>query len=178
MKRGSRQSGVTLVVTLIMLIVLTLLVVSAIRFGIVNLKIAQNTQVEVEASAAAQVSIEQAVAEINDATDVSTVAAKPAQVVSTGAVSYTVAVTKPVCVLTRNVTSTELDWTKASDRPCYGGGNVELPLGPDGLPLAQPTECKLQQWEVQADVNDGSTGAKLTMVQGASVRVGVEVACP
>ena len=55
------QAGMTLVVSLIMLIVLTLLVVSAIRFGNINLKITGNAQTQAESAAAAQVAIEQVI---------------------------------------------------------------------------------------------------------------------
>ena len=48
-----RQKGMTLVVALVMLVVLTLLVVSAIRFGNINLRIAGNAQSEAEATSAA-----------------------------------------------------------------------------------------------------------------------------
>lgn len=178
MKSCKSQSGVTLVVSMIMLIVLTLLVVSAIRFGNINLKIAQNTQAEVEAAAAAQVAIEQMMADINDAPDIAALAAKPNENISTGGVAYKVAVAKPACVLTRNVQNTELNHTDPEDQKCYGSPTGDIIIGSDGLPLAQPTECKLQQWEVQAGVSDTFTGVNLTMVQGASVRVSVEVLCP
>jgi Tfp pilus assembly protein PilV len=178
MKYRSSQSGVTLIVSLIMLVVLTLLVVSAIRFGNINLRITQNAQAEAEAAAAAQVAIEQMVAEMNDAENLSEVAAKPNQPVSTGATSYAVAVTKPACVLSRNVVSTELNYKNPEDQKCYGGAPGDMIIGPDGAPLTPPSECKQQQWEVQADVNDASSGARLTMLQGMSVRVSVEKVCP
>lgn len=178
MKRRSAQSGVTLVVSMIMLIVLTLLVVSAIRFGNINLKISQNMQAEAEAAAAAQVALEKMMADIADAPDISTLAAKPDQVTSTGGTSYKVSVTKPACVLSSNVQPAELNYKDPEDQKCYGGGGGDIILDSNGVPLSQPTECKKQQWEVQAGVNDASTGVQLTMVQGASVRVSVEVLCP
>ena len=59
MSTKNRQRGATLIVGLIMLIALTLLVVSAIRSGTTNLRIAGNTQIQEEAKAAAQQAIEQ-----------------------------------------------------------------------------------------------------------------------
>jgi len=178
MSSRASQSGVTLVVSLIMLVVLTLLVVSAIRFGNINLKITQNAQVEAEATAAAQVAIEQMMAEVNGSSDITTIAAKVNQSISTGATAYKVSVTKPACVLSRNVESDELDHEDEDDRLCYGGGGIELPLDKNNKPIVPPKECKQQQWEVQADVNDSASGAKLTLLQGLAVRVGVHVACP
>ncbi|AMO24626.1 hypothetical protein GCM10027034_10590 [Ramlibacter solisilvae] len=177
------QRGITLVVSLIMLIVLTLLVVSAIRFGNINLKIANNAQVEAEAAAAAQVAIEKQIENIVAATAISAtkIADVPAQVmtVSTGGRSYSnINVSKPACILNSNVVSTELDPTIPSDRACFGGGNQDLILDKDGKPIPQPTECKNQQWDIAAGVNDATSGAQITMVQGISLRVPSQTHCP
>lgn len=161
-----------------MLVVLTLLVVSANRFGNINLKIAGNAQTEAEASAAAQVAIEKMLKEVNAASKVDTVAAQPAMAVSTGGATYTVNAAKPVCVLSRNVVNTELDSTSAKDRLCYGGGGVDPIYDANGKPIAQPTECKSQQWELSATLNDTASGANVKMLQGVSLRVPAEVACP
>ena len=53
--KPKRQSGMTLVIVLVMLVVVSLLVASAIRFSTINLKISGNVQSETEASAAALV---------------------------------------------------------------------------------------------------------------------------
>lgn len=172
------QRGITLVVSLIMLIVLTLLVVSAIRFGNINLRIAGNAQAEAEAAASAQVGLEKTLA-LMDA------AAKPSDVnaqnftVSTGGLSYTVAVTKPACVFSRNIFTTELDPTKTADKPCYEGAPTDPIFDSDGKPIPQPSACKEQQWDAQSSVADTSrSGAKVTVLQGVSMRVSAEVACP
>jgi len=55
----SRQAGASLLVSLIMLVVITLLVVSAINSSNVNLRIAGNMQARDEVRAAAQQAIEQ-----------------------------------------------------------------------------------------------------------------------
>ena len=61
MNARRRQAGLTLVVALVMLVVLTLLVVSAIRFANINLRIAGNVQEQTESIAAAQVAVESTV---------------------------------------------------------------------------------------------------------------------
>lgn len=174
----SGQRGVTLVVSLIMLIVLTLLVVSAIRFGNINLKIAGNAQSEVEANAAAQVAIEQTLSMINAADKPSDIAAQPALSVSTGGTTIKVAVAAPACQLSKNIITTELDPSSPNDQPCFEGPAADPIFDKDGNPVAQPTACRDQQWDVSASVDDSSTGAKLTMLQGVALRVGGEVACP
>ena len=178
MSARRHQAGITLIVSLIMLVVLTLLVASAIRFGNINLKITQNTQAEVEATAAAQVAIERMLKEINDAASIDSVAAIPNATISTGGTTYKVSVSKPSCILTSFVQSVELNPDNENDRLCYGGGGGEVIFDKDGKPISQPTECKSQTWEVAASVDDtAASGAKLTIVQGVSVRVSVEKTC-
>jgi Tfp pilus assembly protein PilX len=169
----------TLVVSLVMLVVLTLLVVSAIRFGNINLKIAGNVQAETEAAAAAQVATETTMATMAAAPDISTLTAST-MTVSTGGASYQVAVTKPACIMTKQVLSTSLDPDKVSDQACIeGSGTSDPPIKDDGTQVAKPTACKDQQWDVTATVNDSAgSGAAVTVLQGAAVRVGAEVQCP
>ena len=170
------QRGITLVMSLIMLIVLTLLVVSAIRFGNINLKIAGNAQVEAEASAATQVAIERVILQMSAATNINTIQAQDI-VVSTGGASYTVNVQAPACNLTRNIVTTELDPGNVNDRPCFENPDPDLITTHLGKGVTRPTACKDQQWDVAASYTDASSGAKVSMLQGLSVRVGAQVQC-
>jgi Tfp pilus assembly protein PilX len=176
MKRQA-QAGITLVVSLIMLIVLTLLVVSAIRFGNINLRIAANAQFEAEAVAATRVALEQMVAAVDVAPKIDAITAVT-KTISTGGKTYNVAVTKPACILTKNVNSTELDATKAADRVCFEGNDVERQVQADFKLTKTPTACKDQQWDVGATLEDADSGAKVSMLQGVAVRVGAEIQCP
>ena len=172
-----RQSGITLIVSLIMLIVLTLLVVSAIRFGNINLKVANNSQVDVEAQAAAQIGLEKMLSAIDAADKPDSVSALTGQSISTGGASYTVNVAKPTCIMSRYVLSTELNPGKTSDRVCFGGGDHDPMVDPNGKLIPQPTECKSQQWEMTSTLSDAGSGANTTLVQGISARVSLEVQC-
>jgi hypothetical protein len=175
----SDQRGVTLVVSLIMLMVLTLIVVAAIRFGNINLRIAGNMQFETEATAAAQVRLEKTLESIAGADKPDEIAAQANVVTPTGARDYKVNVTKPVCLLTKNVKDTELDpVARPTDTRCYGGTGGDPVLDASGNPIPKPTTCKDQQWEVQASVDDAWAGTKVTVAQGVSIRVGTEVQCP
>ena len=175
----SKQQGLTLVVSLVMLIVLTLLVVSAIRFGNINLQISGNAQTEVEASAATQVALEQVIAEVKASADISTITEKEAMEVSTGGHTYKVKVSKPACILTKNVLTTSLDPTKEADKPCFQCSDCgEVVIGPDGNPIAKPSACKDQQWDVEASIPVATSQTSVTMLQGVAVRVGAEVSCP
>jgi hypothetical protein len=174
----SLQKGVTLVVSLIMLIVLTLLVVSAIRFGNINLKVANNAQVDTESQAAAQIGIDQMLADIDAADKPDTIAAKAGLSISTGGASYTVNVAKPSCIMSRYVMTTELNPRLSGDRVCYGGGGADQIINASGVVIAQPSECKSQQWEITSTLSDPASGANITLVQGISTRVSLEVQCP
>ena len=173
-----RQSGITLVMSLIMLIVLTLLVVSAVRFGNINLKIACNAQTETEAAAATQVAIEQTLLQVVTVDKIDSILAQPAVLVSTGRTTYSVKVDKPACVLSKNIKNIELDPTKNDDRLCYGNPDGDKLVGADGKLMDAPTACKAQQWDVAATTSDVSTGAQVSMLQGVSLRVSAEVQCP
>jgi Tfp pilus assembly protein PilX len=168
----------TLVVSLVMLVVLTLLVVSAIRFGNINLRIAGNVQSEAEASAATQVAMEKMIKEIDGATNISALTNKTL-VISTGGRDYSVSVVKPACIFNKNINNSELDPTKAGDLPCFENTDTEKLVTENNTLTTVPTACKSQQWDVLASVDDSAkSGAKTSMLQGIAVRVGAEVQCP
>ena len=174
---GRGQSGMTLVVALVMLVVLTLLVVSAIRFGNINLRIAGNAQSEAEATSAAQVAVETMVNKINAAANISSLTSQTMSV-STGGGTYTVSVTKPGCIFNKPINNSDLDPTKTSDQACFETTDTEKLVTSGNTLTTAPTACKDQQWDVQASVDDSKSGAKTSMLQGVSVRVGAEVQCP
>lgn len=176
--RRNPQSGMTLVIALVMLVVLTLLVVSAIRFGNINLRIAGNVQTETEAAAAAQVAVESTIATMVASPNISSIAAQPSVTVSTGGQSYQVSVTAPGCMFSKQVTTDTLDPTKPADRVCFEGSDQDKLVTSTGSLTASPSACKDQQWDVTATVADGNSGASVTMLQGAAVRVGAQVVCP
>lgn len=179
MRRTSRQQGMTLIVALVMLVVLTLLVVSAVRFGNINLRISGNMQAETEAQAAAQVALEQMVDTINAAPNISAIPEKENVPVSTGGITYAVSVSRPACIFTNNIPTPKLDPDKPADQPCFESGDRgDVMVTHEDTLTAHSTACKEQQWDVEAAVDDSSSGAKTSMLQGLSVRVGAEVVCP
>ena len=178
MKIRRTQTGITLVVSLIMLIVLTLLVVSAIQFGNINLKISGNAQTEAEAAAATQVAIEQMLKDVVAAEKIDDIAARPQVVVSTGGATYKVKVEKPTCNLSQNVSTTKLDPSKAADRPCFEDGSGDPLYDSNGKPIVKASACKDQQWDIAASLSDAPSGAQVSMLQGVALRVGAQVQCP
>jgi Tfp pilus assembly protein PilX len=93
-----RQTGAAMVIGLIMLILLTLIVVSAINSGSIGLRIAGNVQAEDEARAAAQQAIEKHISAYANFYPTPTgVAATGYDINNDGTNEYTVTVSTPVC---------------------------------------------------------------------------------
>lgn len=174
-----RQRGMTLVIALVMLVVLTLLVVSAVRFSNINLRISGNVQAETEAVSAAQLAVDQTVKSMDASTNISALPAQNQLPVSTGGKTYKVDVQKPGCIFNKPVNNVDLDPSNAGDRACFESGDTEKQVTAGGTLTTSPTACKQQQWDVVATLNDSDTsGATVTVLQGVALRVGAEVVCP
>lgn len=182
MKSNARkgQRGITLVVTLIMLVVLTLLVVSAIRFGNVNLKIASNVQSQSEATAATQVAIERVLEQVKTAPNIDAIAASNSSTppITAGGAAYPVRWTAPKCIVTKPVSNADLNPNKASDLPCFESQDQDKMIDASGKTTSSPSACNDQHWGVESSVDDAATGTKVTTYQGFSVRVSAQVQCP
>jgi Tfp pilus assembly protein PilX len=174
------QKGTTLIVTLIMMVVLTLLVISAIRFGNINLKIAGNMQSQSEAVAATQIAIERVMEQVKDAPNIDKIAASTTSTpaINTGGADYKVAWKAPACVSTRPVSNAELSTSKPADLPCFESSDSDKQVNASGSLTTSPSACNDQQWGVEASVDDPSSGTKVTTYQGFSVRVSAQVQCP
>jgi len=172
-----KQQGATLLVGMIMLVVLTLLVVFALRSGNTNLRIAGNMQAQAEAGAAIQEVIEQVIEQIKVTEDITLITAQTVPV-SMGAVTYSVqAAAMNACVMEIPVLNSELNPANANDVPCFEGADEDKALRADGSLTTKPSACKKQQWEIQAGVTDGTSGTTATQVQGISIRVPATVTC-
>lgn len=178
-KLQNTQKGITLIVTLIMLVVLSLLVVSAIRFGNTNLKIAGNVQSQSEAVAATQIALERVLEQVKTAPNISAIAASTndSAAITAGGGTYQVDWTTPSCKLTRAISNAELSPTKASDIPCYESTGGDIQVDVSGAATSSPAACNDQNWEVQASVDDATTGTKVSASQGFSVRVSAGSTC-
>ena len=174
MKQNQQQSGATLVVSLIMLVVLTLLVVTAIRSGNTNLRIVGNMQVQTEADAAGLQEIERVIS-----TDFTTITAPQTNTVTMGAASYEVTIPTPACENTGPIYSSDpsLNPTDAKDQLCFQDMDNDIVLDSNGKPIPKATKCNAQQWKVQASVANTSSGASITHVQGIGKRTYLPTPC-
>lgn len=175
----NKQHGSTLVVALIMLVVLTLLVVSAIRSSNTNLHIAGNMQMQDEAVAAAQQVVEQVISKNFTITPAS--ATVSVDINNDGTPDYDVNVVKPICSGSVAIMNSSLDMTNANDVPCFSSSTASN----TGIIAASGTQaaggqswCFSQQWEVQAQASSRSgSGANSTLHQGVALRVPAGTTC-
>ena len=149
MTTNTNQRGATLIVSLIMLVVLTLLVVSGIRFSSSNLRIAGNMQAQEEAATLAQQVIEQIISN-NDFTKTP----PPPQnfdINKDSVNDFTVTI-KATCLHSRQALRNE-----PIPDDCFGEGDPA---------------CFWSGWNVQSVAMDTKTGAKATIHQGINVLIG------
>jgi Tfp pilus assembly protein PilX len=144
----AHQRGVTLIVGLIMMVLITLIVINAFTLSSSNLKSVGNVQVREEAVAAANQAIEQMItANFTTVLGTQTFAV---DVNKDGTADYNVAVEMPVC-------------SRAVQVDTCAGSGVETPLA--------TASCGnyLTDWDVKATVSDAVTGASITVREGVRV---------
>lgn len=175
-----RQSGATLVVTLIFLAIFLILTMAVVNSSVVNTKVAANQQHAVEARNAAQQGIEQVISQNFTANPAAAATNVSVDVNGDGTADYVAQVTTPVCEASKPIMNTDLDTSNAEDVSCFvGNGNQNTGMltasgGGGGNSL-----CNATQWDVAATVNDSTgTAANTTLHQGVAVRVPMGTACP
>lgn len=155
-----RQKGVTLIVGLIMLILITLMVTTAFTLSTTNLKAVGNMQFRNESIAAANKAIEQYVGtyfDVNFSPPPSTTITF--DVNNDGVTDYSVAVAQPVCIQSTQVAGAVLPGQ---------GSSVTTPEF-DNTPYYSTL------WDIDAAVTDAVSGTSVRVRQG--VRVERNAAC-
>ena len=172
-----RHRGVSLVISLIILVILTLVVLSGVTMSTSNVKSTANMQFRDEALAAANVAIEQVVStDFVSAPQASTITVDINQ---DGTLDYSVDVPTPVCTWWTNVSLAELDASNPSDIACFGGTR-RGGIGPG----SGDSFCANTEWSVRAlvaatnigTVVNKATGAAVTVNQGIGVRMNKQLA--
>ena len=142
------QQGATLVVALIMLAIITLLVISGFTLSNSNLKAVGNMQARDEAAAAANRAVELVVG--SGFTSAPTAQDINVDLNGDGTNDFTVAVAAPSCV-------------KAVIASTGAPSSIGLSMG------SSSATTWYTDWDVQATVNDTSTGASVVVHQGVRV---------
>jgi Tfp pilus assembly protein PilX len=150
-KTGHRlQTGSTLTISMIMLVLLTLFVLSAINSGLINLRIAGNTQAQDEARAAAQQAIESVVSSYANfyPTPVAAVTTN-ISINNDSSGNYSVTRTVPVCKSARQQIPARMI-------SCVNG-------------FRAPLYCWDTLWEVSATATNTKTGVSQSVTQGVKI---------
>lgn len=164
------QRGATLVVALVMLVLMTLLAVSAINLSSGNLKMVGNMQYQQEATSAAQVAVNQV---LSRASYLTQPASTPGSItVNVNGHDYAVQVARPCLKSAAVITIAELSSLPPAEaarcRTSSAVANSGL-LGQN--PGGMPSDCSRVTWEIRATVNDPATNAQAEIVEGASMKM-------
>ena len=172
------QRGVTLVVALVMLVLLSMFGIWAYNGSTNNMRIVGNMQVRQEATDAAQAAVEQTISTPLFTTQPAAVAASAVGVNING-VDYAVWLKNkdgqraPTCYRVKVIKQNELDVESASDKPCMKDTGPPMPDSevPPAVIDAGDSMCSDTEWNVYAEVTDAQTGAFVAVNQGVAARV-------
>lgn len=145
---SSSQSGVTLIIGLIMLLLISLIVAGAFSISASNLKSVGNMQVREEGIAAANLAIEQVIS--SPFTDSPVAQEINVDIDKNGVTDYVVKVKAPTC-------------TKALIATAAGA--TEVGFGPS------VSDTWNTEWDIDASVTDTASGASVRIRQGIRVRL-------
>ena len=168
-----RQQGATLITSLVMLIVLTLLVISALRSSTTNLKIAGNMQIQEEVIVAAQQATEVMLSA--DFTPSPAASSITIDINNDGVADYTANLTAPTCSGDTPLTNN----TPNLPPQCVSSGKLDNSgiIFTSGVSLSGSSWCDAQQWDLGTTVTDNRTGAGETIHQGVSTIVPAGTTC-
>ncbi len=179
-----RESGTVLFVALIMLVLVTLLGVAAMRLTTTNLQAVGNEQFATEAQSVAEFALDQTVNN-KDFIDITTPTPQTVSFTqddsATDPAAFSVTLGIPACRRHRLIKKSELVTTLPGgqvtvlpdDQPCIGGlssgGMTSIDLS--AASSADDSLCSTALFDVQADVNDPTTSASVTVNQGIELRI-------
>lgn len=167
MTMARRQEGATLFIALVMLVMITLLVVSAFRVSTTNLKVVSSMQGQQESIVAGQSAIDLTLSSAKFTEEPTFVGATPVNVDvnGDGTPDYVVSLNnpKPTCLKARATLPQDLDLSNPNDKPCLGSARIGAG--------SMTSFCTDTVWEVTATTKDTITSAETTIRQGVALRV-------
>jgi Tfp pilus assembly protein PilX len=174
MKPIRSQLGVTLVVALIMLVMLTLIGIATFRISTSHFGVIRNMQYQGECMGAAQSAIMSVLSDgqfFTGRPDLSPLS-KTVDINGDGSADYAVVLTRLCLLSTTPILVSELSQANADDLKCLGsaaGKNTGL-IG-QSLGGGVPSECNRATWRVTATITDNFTRATCQVTEGAAVRM-------
>lgn len=176
MTSKARQQGVTLLIAMIFLVLMSLFATSAFKSSTGNLRIVGNMQSRQEAIAVGQKALEKTISSTEFTTNPLAVAATPftVDIDGNGSVDYTATLNpQPHCYRTKAIKSSELNPALAADRSCMkSSATVQGGLDvPNAGAEANISLCANSEWNIGVQVVDARSGAKVVINEGVGVRV-------
>lgn len=171
----TRQAGIALIMGMVMLVIITMLVVSAIKTGLVNTRVVGNMQFRDEATYAAQSALERTMGSPAFVADPAGVAAVPVAVDinGDGTADYQVFLQPaPTCLSYRVLKYGELNLP--ADLPCTEGVGAAASGASTFIPggFAQKRSlCATTHWRLTARTTSTLQASSVEVVQGTTVRV-------
>lgn len=187
------QRGITLIVSLIMLVLLTILALTSMKLGLSTLRLTDNAQQRSQAQNAAQITLDKLVSSAAFVSDPTTLLDNsncpsalnaPANSTCTdlygdGKTVINVALSPaPTCVQATTVSQASLDLTNAEDLGCTVGIAQNFGAANAG---SSNSLCSDSLWEVNAVATESTSGARQVITQGIKLRVSTDAvarACP
>ena len=177
-----RQSGTTLVIAMLMLVMMTLLALTGFNLGRGEYQIISNMQFQSEAASAAQMALEQVVSNLTFSSNPANVFPNPCSGANTicydtnGDTLTDLEVTirsrgdpaKPACIAAKVIKNAALNLAIADDLGCSTGASQSFGIA--GAATGDSL-CADSVWDVQAVAIDSVTQARATLTEGMSVRV-------
>jgi len=180
------QRGTALIVSLIMLLLITILAVTAFRLGKSNMQIVGNIQQRNQLIAAAQYAVNTTISSVqfvatpgspvpNPCIGTSTVCVTAAgATTSSGTGEIDVTVT-PSCDSIQPIPVTALNFADPNDAGCLVGTGQNFGLAGAS---SNASMCSNSVWNIHAAAQDSVTGATASVDEGAGVRVPSWTTCP
>lgn len=182
-----REAGITLVMALIMLVLLTLLALTSFNLGNSNLQIVGNMQQREQTIAAANEVLEETISNTKFFQTPQAAVPDPCggpnqRCIDTNGDGkedvHVVLTPAPTCAKAKIIKTSELDVHSVEDQHCSGDNGQNF--GVVGAATGD-SECANTVWDLNAVATDVATGATVKVTQGVAVRVAkddVATNCP
>ena len=175
MRLRTTQKGITLLVTMIFLILMSLFAASAFRSSTGNLKIIGNMQSRQESLAVGQQAIENTISSSLFFTNPTLVASTPVKVDidGRGTATYTATLSpKPSCNRIIPIKNNALNPTLDKDLLCMKSAIIQQGgvNNPNQIVASGNSLCVESEWNISAEVIDARSGTKIVVNQGVAVR--------
>ncbi|MGZ3181564.1 MAG: pilus assembly PilX family protein [Telluria sp.] len=183
-----RQRGITLIVALVMMVIITLLALTTFNLSKSSIQVVSNMQARSEGIAAARQVLDEAISNTRFFSTPNDALANPCNgdantrcvdVNGDGVTDITVVLTPaPACVKAAPLKNSSVSEGSSDDVNCLLSTNQSFGIAGS---VTGDTLCADSLWEITAVATDAVTQSHVEMVQGVTVRVpkdDVETSCP